>query len=58
MIMTAQRSAVPYSIVRVIRLANDRAHRRGEKAEVHHGDGDFVAVEHSIAADHGIVRVR
>src|SRR5450432_781821 len=35
-------------------LANDRAHRRGEKAKVHHGNGDLVTFDQGVAAENGI----
>src|SRR5262249_10450446 len=35
-------------------LANYRTHGRREKAEIHHGDRDLVAVKNSMTADYSI----
>ena len=47
-------SSVPYSIAARDSFADDRAHRRREKTEIHHRDGDFVAFDHSVPAEDGV----
>src|SRR4051812_26454841 len=35
-------------------FADYRAHGRGEESEIHHGDRDFVALDHSVTAKNGV----
>src|SRR5207248_2614876 len=35
-------------------FADNRAHRGSKKPEIHDGDCDLIAVEYSVAADHGV----
>jgi hypothetical protein len=39
-------------------LPNDRAHRCREKTEIHHRDGDLVAVEDAMPGDDGVEESR
>ena len=50
MMMTAQRFAVPYSIVRVMRSPTTEPMVAARKAEIHDGDRDLVAVDHAVTA--------
>ena len=52
--MTAERSAVPYSIMRVMRSPTTEPMVAARKREIHHRDRDFVAFDHPVAAQHRI----